>query len=86
LLGYHDSPRCNFDIWAPQSDTWGHNVIENRAFSPFCLHETENEEIIEALANGDTSVNLNDRTTDDLDYIQQELYRRYSIEVTFAQI
>jgi hypothetical protein len=82
MLGYHDSPKCATDIWAPQPKTWGDNAIENRAFSPFCLHETENEELIEAIAAGE-SVVMTDRTTDDLEYIKAELSKRYGLDVEF---
>ena len=85
MLGYHDSPKCSFDIWAPQPETWGHNAIENRAFSPFCVHETENEELIEAIAAREP-VTLDDRTTDDLEYIKRELMKRYGLEISFQVI
>ena len=54
MLGYHDSPYCSTDIWSPTPTRWGYNAIENRAFSPFCKHQQECEDIINMILKMDT--------------------------------
>jgi len=77
FLGYHDSPSCDFDLWSPNPTRWGNNAIENRAFSPFAKHQTELDEIVEMIATGSTSFELDDDFgPSDLEYIQNELEKR----------
>ena len=60
MFGYHDSPSCVFDIWSPNPTRWGNNAIENRAFSSFCKHTQEVLDVVEMIANGATSIELDD--------------------------
>lgn len=50
MLGYHNSPNCAFDLHSPNPARWGNNAIENRAFSPYCVHRQKIEDIAEMLA------------------------------------
>ena len=80
MFGYHDSSSCNFDIWAPNPST-----IENRAFSSYAQHTQDVEDIIQLIGQGYTSIqpetNLN---TSDYKYIENEVRRRYGIEVSLS--
>lgn len=49
MLGYHDSPNCAFDLHSPNPTRWGNNAIENRAFSPYCVHQQEIENIADQI-------------------------------------
>ena len=76
MLGYHDSPYCNFDLWSPNPTRWGNNTIENRAFSPYCKHQQECEDVIKDILNGVTSFSLDDDFDEsDLEYINNELLK-----------
>ena len=76
MLGYHNSPYCSTDIWSPNPTRWGYNAIENRAFSPFCKHQQECEDIINMIKNGYTSFSLDDDfDKSDLEYINDELLK-----------
>lgn len=83
MFGYHDSPNCAFDIWAPNPTAWGNNAVENRAFSPYAQHTQEVEDVIQMIA---TEQNVSNIQTDtafssaDMRYIENELYNRYGIE------
>ena len=77
MFGYHDSPYCKSDIWSPNPTRWGNNAIENRAFSPYAKHQTELDEVVEMIAAGATSIELDDDfCQSDLDYIQKQLAKR----------
>ena len=74
MFGYHDKPNCMFDLWSPNPTRWGDNAIENRAFSPYCKHMQECEDVIAAIRRGQTSFTLDDDfDQSDLDYINQRL-------------
>jgi hypothetical protein len=80
MLGYHDSPKCAFDIWSPNPTRWGNNAIENRAFSPYCLHMTTLDGIVnkifEAAQNGVMYFDctcFETLTTSDIEYIECRL-------------
>ena len=76
MLGYHDSPYCSFDLWSPNPTRWGNNAIENRAFSPYCKHQQECEDVIRDILNGATSFSLDDDFDEsDLEYINNELLK-----------
>lgn len=90
MFGYHDSPKCNFDIWSPNPTRWGDNAIENRAFSAFCMHTSELDsfvdQIVTALQENESDINigsLSDFTTSDLEYIQMRLNKLgYAVSLT----
>jgi len=85
MFGYHDVPDCSFDLWAPNPTAWGDNAIENRAFSAYCFHTQELEDAIAKIAAGDDSVDCTDDMNDeDIAYIENELYKRYGIEVSIS--
>lgn len=86
MFGYHDSPYCSTDIWAPKSETWGYNAIENRAFSPYAKHTQEVEDIINMIGNGYTGgIECDDdMSAGDMRYIEQEVYKRYGISVNLT--
>ena len=46
MLGYHDSPRCNSDLWSPVPCPCAQ---ENRAFSPFIEHQQDLEDAVNLL-------------------------------------
>jgi len=74
MFGYHDEPNCMFDLWSPNPMRWGDNAIENRAFSPYCKHMQECEDVVAAIRRGQTSFTLDDDfDQSDLDYINQRL-------------
>lgn len=80
MFGYHDSPKCSFDIWSSNPTRWGNNAIENRAFSPYCKHMQECDDIVKAILNGQTDFTLDDHFNEsDLNYISAEL-RKFGIE------
>ena len=103
MLGYHDSNRCNFDLWSPinnpttceNADAVQHGygvwedtpykcAIENRAFSPYCKHVQECEEVIQMILAGGTNFELDDDFgQSDLDYIQSRL-REHGIEANLS--
>ena len=77
MFGYHDSDRCMFDLWSPV-DT--NNAIENRAFSPYCKHMQECDDVVAAIVRGETSFTLDDDfNQSDLDYINHRLSNEYGI-------
>ena len=86
MFGYHDSPYCTTDIWAPNPTTWGDNAIENRAFSPYAKHTQEVEDVIQMVANGYAGgISLDDDFSDgDLRYIEKELKNRYGIDANLS--
>ncbi len=82
MFGYHDSPYCSTDIWAPNPTAWGNNAIENCAFSPYTKHSQEVEDVIQMIANGYSGgIETDDDFSEgDMRYIENELYNRYGIE------
>lgn len=86
MLGYHDSPFCSTDIWAPNSTAWGCNAIENRAFSPYAKHTQEVEDIISMIGDGylgDIQCD-DDMSAGDMAYIENEVAKRYGIDVSLT--
>ena len=86
MFGYHDAPNCAFDLWAPNPTAWGDNAIENRAFSPYAKHSQEVEDIIEMIGSGYTGgIECDDdMSTDDMRYIENEVQRRYGMNVNLS--
>ena len=86
MFGYHDSPYCSTDIWAPNPTAWGDNAIENRAFSPYAKHTQEVEDIISMIGNGYTGgIECDDdMSAGDIQYIEQEVQKRYGISVNLS--
>lgn len=86
MFGYHDSPYCLTDIWAPNPTAWGDNAIENRAFSPYAKHSQEVEDVIEMIGTGYTGgIECDDdMSASDMRYIEQEVYRRYGKSVSLT--
>lgn len=81
MFGYHDSNRCAYDIWSPVDA--GPCAIENRAFSPYCKHTTELEQIIEIFCenartgNYEISIETDEFLSEsDWEYIHKEVERR----------
>ena len=77
MFGYCNDPKCEFDIWSPILNS---SAIENRAFSAFCKHITERDEIVERIVAGDTNITLDDDFSEsDLRYIENRLRDEYGI-------
>ena len=77
MFGFCDDPQCEFDIWSPFPNS---TAIENRAFSAFCKHTTERDEIVERIVAGDTNITLDDDFCEsDLEYIKNRLQKEYGI-------
>ena len=82
MFGYHDSPYCASDIWAPNPTAWGNNAIENRAFSPYAQHTQDVEDIINLIGQGYTSIQPETALSNsDYRYIESEVRRRYGLDV-----
>ena len=79
MLGYHDSPRCNFDLWSPVSYPC---AKENRAFSPFVEHQQDLEDavniLVEARVKGENcSIQFETEVSDeDIAWVHAEVERR----------
>ena len=68
---YADPVQKGYGVW---EDTNGVCAIENRAFSPYCKHMQECEDVVAAIRNGQTSFTLDDDfDQSDLDYINDRL-------------
>ena len=77
MFGFCNDPKCSFDIWSP---TLNSSAIENRAFSAFCKHSSERDEIVERIVAGDTNITLDDDFCEsDLSYIKNRLQKEYGI-------
>lgn len=77
MFGYCDNPKCSFDIWSPFPNS---TAIENRAFSAFCKHTTERDEIVDRIVAGDINITLDDDFNEnDLNYIKNRLEKEYGI-------
>lgn len=77
MFGFCNDPNCEFDIWSPFPNS---SAIENRAFSAFCKHTTERDEIVDRIAAGDINITLDDDFNEsDLEYIKNRLQREYGI-------
>jgi hypothetical protein len=73
---YDDNADINQKGYGVWEDTPFHTAIENRAFSPFCKHQQECEDIINMIKNGYTSFSLDDDFDEsDLEYINNELLK-----------
>ena len=71
MFGYCDDSNCIFDIWGPVP---GSNAIENRAFSAFCKHSSERDEIVDRIISGELNITLDDDFSEsDLIYIKNRL-------------
>jgi hypothetical protein len=85
MFGYHDSPSCSFDIWAPNPTAWGDNAIENRAFSPYAKHTQEVEDVISMIGNGAMAIECDDdMSADDMCYIESEVRKRYGMDISLS--
>ena len=104
MFGYHDSNRCEFDLWGPSAyhscenadeyqpgygvweDTSYHCAIDNRAFSPYAKHTQEVEDVIKMIGSGYTGgIECDDdMSADDMRYIENEVHRRYGINVNLS--
>ena len=86
MFGYHDSPNCYFDLWAPNPTTWGSNAIENRAFSPYAKHTQEVEDIINMIGNGYLGeITCDDNmSANDMAYIENEVYNRFGFSINLS--
>lgn len=80
MFGYHHSGACSYDLWAPGVRT----DVENRAFSPYCKHTTEVEQIITILVDNARMGNMNVTietdeflSESDWKYIQEEVQKRF---------
>ena len=80
MFGYHHSGACGYELWAPEARTY----VEKRAFSPYCKHTTEVEQIITILVDNARMGNMNvTLETDeylsesDQKYIQEEVQKRF---------
>jgi hypothetical protein len=72
-----DSIQKGYGVW---EDTPFNTAIENRAFSPFCKHTQECDDIVAAIARGETSFSLDDDfCQSDIDYINNRLRNEYGI-------
>ena len=77
-----DEIQHGYGVW---EDTPYHTAIENRAFSAYALHTQELEDIIELIGNGATDIECDDNlTTLDKQYIKDEVFERYGVEVDFT--
>lgn len=86
MFGYHDSPFCSTDIWAPNPTAWGDNAIENRAFSPYAKHTQEVEDVISMIGDGylgDIQCD-DDMSADDMAHIEDEVFKRYGIDISLT--
>ena len=73
---YDDDADINQKGYGVWEDTPFHTAIENRAFSPFCKHQQECEDIINMIKNGYTSFSLDDDFDEsDLEYINNKLLK-----------
>ena len=69
MFGFCNDPNCITDIWSP---TLNRSAIENRAFSAFCKHRTECDDIVARIAAGDINISLDDDFCEsDLNYIKK---------------
>ena len=88
MLGYHDVPNCSFDLWSPNPTRWGYNAIENRAFSPYAKHTQEIDDLVEMIAAGGTSFELDDEFSEaDIQELKRKLAARgISADISFSDI
>lgn len=78
---------CSFDLWAPDN----RNKVTNVAFSAYAFHQQEIEDFINALAATSdpndysnqraaaqcSGLDVNSLTSDEIDYIEREVAKRY---------
>ena len=68
---YADSVQKGYGPW---EDTPYHTAIENRAFSPYCKHQQECDDIVHKILMGQTDFTLDDHFgQSDLKYISAKL-------------
>lgn len=86
-LNHPPHSHCTFDIWAPDR----HSSINNLAFSAYAFHQQQIEDFINALAATSdpndysnqyaaaqcAGLNLNTLTSDEIEYIEREVAKRY---------
>lgn len=80
-------PDCSYDLWAPDH----RSKVVNTAFSAYAYHQQTIEDFINALANTHNpndyeiqrhiahqlSMNLDDLTDDEIEYIEREVAKRW---------
>ena len=77
MFGFCNNSNCSTDIWGPALNG---SAIENRAFSAYCKHSSERDEIVERIAAGDINITLDDDFNEsDLEYIKNRLQKEYGI-------
>ena len=77
MLGFCNVSNCMTDIWSPALDR---SAFENRAFSAYCKHKTECDNIVSMIVAGDTNITLDDDFCEsDLEYIKNRLQKEYGI-------
>ena len=68
---YADPIQKGYGVW---EDTPMHTAIENRAFSPYCKHMQECEDIVSAIRQGQFNFTLDDDfDQSDISYINNRL-------------
>ena len=82
MFGFCNDPNCMTDIWSPALDS---SAVENRAFSAYCKHKTECDDIVSRIAAGDTNITLDDDFCEnDLSYIKNRLQKEYGISAELS--
>lgn len=72
MFGYCESSRCSFDLWSPSR----RNAIDNRSFSSYAKHQTELDNVVNAILAGENVVNIDDNfSASDFEYISNELFK-----------
>ena len=86
-LNHPPHSHCTFDIWAPDR----HSSINNLAFSAYAFHQQQIEDFINALAATSdpndysnqcaaaqcAGLDPNTLTSDEIEYIEREVAKRY---------
>ena len=81
MFGYHNDPACMFDIWSPNE----RSAIENRAFSAYCQHTSECDNVVDRIVEGNVHIVLDENFDEnDLNYIKNRLQDEYDIDVDFT--
>lgn len=61
---------------------WYQDSVETLAFNAYCYHTQEIEDIISMIGNGITSIDCDtEMTDDDMKYIENEVAKRYGINI-----
>lgn len=62
---------------------WYRDPVETLAFNAYAYHSQEVEDVIEMIGNGAVSIQCNtDMTFDDKRYIENEVYKRYGMNIS----